>query len=182
MVIAVDLDECVFNYIDPFLTFVNSLYGTAHTRKDVTSYSFEDSGTIPIGSNSQLCKEFGDSTGLLHLPLMPGAQEAIRQLRQKHRVFYITSRSSDFYQDTEEALVREDIWSPTLFSTKAMPKAKIVRAINAVAFIDDSPRFINEVFENTGSKAILLSNIRGSIEACKSPFRARSWEEVLEYI
>lgn len=179
-VFAVDADEIVFNYIDPFLDFINAKFGTSHKRSAVTSYSFEESGVIPKGTNNLYVKEFGDAGGIATLPLMPDAQKYIQKILEKDTIFYVTSRSSDYYSDTEAALVVNGIWAPMLFSTKAMPKAQIVRAIGAVALLDDSPTFVNEVLDHTSSKAILMSNIQGSIDVCRSPYKVRSWAEAYE--
>jgi len=179
-VYAIDADEIVFNYIDPFIAFINAILGTNHVRSTVTSYSFEDSGVIPKGTNNYYVKAFGDSGGIANLPLMPGAQRNIQKLLEKDSIFYVTSRSSDYYSDTEAALVANGIWAPMLFSTKAMPKAQIIRAIGAVALLDDSPTFINEVLDHTNSKAILMTNIQGSIDVCRSPYKVKSWDEAYE--
>lgn len=181
MVIALDLDEVAFNYIDPFIEFVNKKRGTNFSRSDMETYSFEKAGVIPVGTNDVWCGEFGDAGNLVNLPLMNDAQYYIQKLKEKHTVFYLTSRPIKYAVDTQMSLDAADISGPVYYSTKKITKADIVKEMHADVFVDDSPRYVNEVHKETNAKCILFSEISGSIEECEAQV-ATCWEEIFELI
>ena len=183
MTIALDLDEVVFNYIDPFLKFVNKKFGTNWSRPDVTSYSFEECGILPPGTNGQYIAEFADAGNLLNLPLMEGAAEVIKKLlRYGHEIFYVTSRDEKYAKDTIEALQKAGIELHIRFSTRAATKAQIIVETCSDVFVDDSPRFINEVLSDTSARGILFSNIEDSIKKCPRVAHAHKWADLYSLI
>jgi len=179
---GIDLDEVVFNFIDPFLKFVNSKYRTHHERQDMVSYSFERSGIIPLGSNEENILEFCRRGGILNLPLMPGAKEALRLLNSLYEIVYLTNRSSEFEDDTNQCLIDAGLWNPIYFATPAKSKADWVKELHIHTLVDDNPFNIQDVREHTEARTILLTNIEEATQLCKPHYHARTWAEVYMHI
>lgn len=165
MVIGIDLDEVLFDFVGPFLEFANKKFGTHYTRADMTEYSFEKSGVIPKGTNHKLVHEFGKVGGLKQLPSMPGAVAAVKALMREHEVVFITSRNQEFENDTLTNFQYHGIKNPRVyFSSKEKPKSVFTRKHKVDLFFDDSPKFITDVFLHGGvSTVIMVSTLPNAI-------------------
>jgi len=179
---GIDLDEVVFNFIDPFIAFVNRKYGTSFTRQDMKSYSFERSGIIPKGTNEENVLEFCRQSGMLNLPLMPGAKEALRLLNNLYEIVYVTTRNKEFEDDTNQCLIDVGLWNPVYFTTPTKTKADWVKELHIHTLVDDNPININDVREHTEARTILLTNIDESVRACKPHYHATNWSDVYMHI
>lgn len=175
---VIDLDEVVFDFVGPFIEFVNKKYGTNYTRASMRSYSFERSGIIPKGTNEENVLEFCRQGSLLTLPTMPHAREAVWSLQPDREIVYLTTRHKEFEDDTNQALIDLGIWSPVYFATPDKPKSVWIRELKARSLVDDNPDNINDVRNNTEAHTILYTNIQASIDACKPHDIAHTWEEV----
>lgn len=160
MVIGVDLDEVLCDFTGGFLDFVNRKFGTNYSRKDMTHYSYEESGVIPKGTNKKYVREFGIAGGLRYLKPIPGAIEAIKALSLNHKIVFITSRDTEFTSDTVENVKSFGFENPEIyFASSENPKSEFVKALKVDVFIDDSPRFAADVFNNTDAVMILFTQV-----------------------
>jgi uncharacterized HAD superfamily protein len=175
---GIDLDEVVFNFIDPFIVFANKKYGTSYTRQDMRSYSFERSGIIPKGTNEENVLEFCRQGGVLNMPLMPGAKEALRLLNSLYTIVYVTTRQQEFEDDTNQCLIEAGLWNPVYFATKEKPKSAWVKELHIHTLVDDNPFNIQDVRDNTEARTILLTNIEEAMTLCKPHYHARTWADV----
>ena len=185
MVIGIDIDEVALNYIDPFLDFVNKKDQTHFKRGDVIDYSFEDCGILPPGTNNIYVEEFGKAGLLRTLPLIENAKYHLDLLQKEdHTLIYFTSRDPMFAEDTAYCMKWHGVYHPILYSNKTINKGALTHAARANVLIDDSPIFVKETAEHVSdTRAILFSNVPGSIRACEGVVDiARSWAEVYRAI
>lgn len=146
--IALDLDEVVFNFIDPFLAYVNEHEGTNHKREDLKVHSFAKSNMFSEEKKEYYLNKFTEEGRFFNLPLIDSANSYIHILKQHANICCITSRPKEAEGDTKNRLRlmrHEDI--PVIFSTNGNKKYKILHEINANFFVDDHPLYIQEAFE-----------------------------------
>lgn len=179
---AIDLDEVVFNFVDPYFEFLSKKYGKRIAREDlIDNYSAEKCGLIPIGSTIGNLLEFGALGGFRKLKYMPGALEGLDELTDKFPIIFITSRQKDFRQDTIDSLQALGYGGiPLYFSDDHFsPKGMIITALGINYLVDDHPENIN----NTRALApscitILMSKIPGAIREAHAHEVVSGWEEM----
>lgn len=178
--IGLDLDEVVFNYVDPFLDWYNKKYGKSWSRADLKTYSFEESGILPKGSNNAFIKEFVQTKDYWELPLMPDAQDAIQDLGDEYDIVFITSRGVNGIPAAHELLRENSLdYGPILHSTKDLTKGQICKELGLYAFVDDMPMYLEEIrIASPATQTFLLSNIQGCIDACGCDGYARNWKDM----
>ena len=180
--IGIDLDEVVFNFVDPFIRFANKKHGTTFSRTDLATYHFEECGIIPLGTNNKLVTEFTDLGLLRTLPLVEHAYKALQILDNIYEIIYLTSRHDSTAKDTALSLTDYGIWHPVHFSTAECTKADLMKNLNIECLIDDSPRYIDEArIKIPSAKTILFSNVPQSIKVANFNYHARNWPEALFY-
>ena len=101
---AVDIDEVLADFVNTFLTYHNSLYGSSLRKDQVNSYEFWELWDITKEEAIRRVYEFYKTPQFLNLPTIPGAKEGARSLARKHRLVVITSRPYDIYKDTNSWL------------------------------------------------------------------------------
>ena len=181
MIVAVDLDEVVFNFIDPYFEFLSEKYGRKLTRADMTDWSSERMGFIPRGSSRENLLEFGRLDGFRNLPFMPGAEKGLFDLTNHHSVVFITSREPEARYDTEAVLDETGYGHiPLYFSnSQGTTKGMILANMNAHYLIDDNPEFINEARHRFRScVSILMSEIPKAIMAVGGNDIVSGWDEL----
>lgn len=181
MIVAVDLDEVVFNFVDPYFEFISEKYGRKVTRADMTDWSSERMGFIPRGSSHDNLLEFGRLGGFLNLPLMPGAEKGLFDLANHHSVVFVTSRESEARYDTQASLeVLGYNHIPLYFTNhQGVTKGMVLQNIGAHYLIDDNPEFINEVRHRfPGCVSILMSQIPKAVMAVGGADVVEGWDDL----
>ena len=123
-----------------------------------------------------------------HVPLMPGAEFAINELRKKFDIVLITARDPRWERATREWLKDQfgehepELYFSEMHRSPAGTKTKgeICREIGAGWMIDDNPGFCQTVLDN-GVKAILFGEYGWHINVPKEVIRCKDWQAVLEY-
>lgn len=193
MRIGLDLDEVVFNFIDPFLAFMAKQYGTYATRQSITQYSFESCGVIPKGTNDNVILEFAKAHGFLTTPLMQDAKVVIKALEHKgFDIHYITSRPSVdvVKEDTLIALTANGLLQhpdQIVYAKGSKAKSAVIKHIGPfLAHVDDNPAVMKDLYDNLGMIGVLFTNIEGSREVCRKEHSTSrmvsSWVETLDLI
>ena len=80
MKIGLDLDDTIFNFVDPYFMYLSSIYARAIRREDLTTYSAEGSGIIPKGSGYKHLLDFCNAGGMRYLPFIPGAKSGLNRI------------------------------------------------------------------------------------------------------
>lgn len=179
MVLGIDLDEVVFNFIDPFLEFVNKKYNTKYQRHSLSDWSLEESGVIPKGTDSENIHEYGRQGGFKNQEMMPGAKEILDILRLRHQLIFVTNRKKEFIEDTNTSLHKHGYGGyPVFFTGTEHPKFEVVKEQGIELFIDDNPVNISKIFQNTDCWTILMTEITGAIEQAEFDLLAKNWGDV----
>jgi len=156
--IALDLDEVVFNFVDPFLDFLNKSRSTSFTRQDYTTYSFEDCGILPVGSTKEWVTKFGRAGGFRNLPLRSDFP-LVWATRMLSRIVYITYRDFEFEDDTNYNLALYGIHQNVIYGDhETKPKYLDIKELGITFYVDDNPYAILDAVEHTGAKCILLNS------------------------
>src|SRR3989304_10378931 len=90
--VAVDVDDTLFYFYDPFLDFFNRRHGTRFTQEDILFNALEK--TLKI-SEAQAIKEIFDfysHPSFTRLPPVKGATYAVRELSKTYNLGIVTSR------------------------------------------------------------------------------------------
>ena len=88
MRIGIDLDDVTYRFMEKVLAAYNTLYDAEVTMYDMQ----EDSLEAELGLNEKQIYEIFDLANLASLPLIPGARNAIYQLKDYHDVVFVTNR------------------------------------------------------------------------------------------
>lgn len=182
MRIGIDLDEVVFNFVDPMLETVNIKEGSSWTRSNVTEYSLENSGIFKPGTNKEWLETFRNYYGFQNLPLMPDAK-LLGHIPIEHEIIFVTSRDPKDMPASYEALKKHILlFGPILYCANNLTKLDIVRQLDIKVLVDDCPAHLNPVTLESDCWTILFSNIDHSIRNGKWNYHARNWERVVQII
>lgn len=189
-VIAVDIDDVLFPFVDGIAEYHNSRKGTNLTVDDFFSYNFADVWGGDVAETEETVQAF---LGLNHLHLQPvdGAKEALTRLSQDFDVVLVTARNQVFEEETATWLHHH---LPALFSHVIFagnphdglpfrPKGIICQELGARLLIDDHPTNLLSAVEH-GIEGILFGTKAWSVqpEASTNITACADWDAVLEYI
>lgn len=145
-VIAIDIDDVLFPFVDGIAEYHNTIKGTNLTVDDFFSYSFAEVWGGDVVETERIVQTF---LGMDHVRLQPvdGAKEALGRLSQDFDIVLVTARNQMFQQETE-AWLRHHF--PALFSHVIFagnphdglpfrPKGVICEELGARLLIDDHP-------------------------------------------
>lgn len=109
MVIGFDCDEVLARYIDSFVEFHNTAYGTSLTMASFSTYSLERTLGIPLAEETRRLAEFHESRYFGEILPYSDAVETISELKGRGLVV-VTSRQ-------EEIIAATHGWVERHFST-----------------------------------------------------------------
>eukprot|EP00730_Choanoeca_flexa_P018267 TRINITY_DN8876_c0_g1_i1.p1 TRINITY_DN8876_c0_g1~~TRINITY_DN8876_c0_g1_i1.p1 ORF type:complete len:137 (+),score=34.28 TRINITY_DN8876_c0_g1_i1:71-481(+) len=105
-VIAVDLDEVLGYFVQSLARWHNEAYGTTYTQSHFFSYTFKDVwGGTAEESTTKVHAFFESDYFQQQVAPVPGALEALQQLKQRYQLVIVTSRQHSI----EEVLVTNGI-------------------------------------------------------------------------
>lgn len=189
-VIAIDIDDVLFPFVDGIADYRNRLKGTNLTVDDFFSYNFAEVWGGDVAETEETVQSF---LGMDHLHLQPvdGAKEALARLSQDFDIVLVTARNQIFEAETV-AWLRHHL--PTLFSHVIFagnphdgrpfrPKGIICQELGARLLIDDHPRNLMSAAEY-GVEGILFGTKAWSVqpEFSTSITACADWAAVLKYI
>lgn len=194
--IGVDLDGIVFDFLTPYIEFVNKKRGLgindpALTRSQVNSWNWlVDQGYCTYEEEKELFKEFIYTGGFLNLPIIEGARHNLYKLVYDLGcdVNYITSRHESSLYDTFEAIERAGLgFGGVHFSSKDNPKWELCKALDIDVLIDDHIVYLNEANENYPEMITILGNLDNlkyihELEKSDSIIYVTSWDEIYNTI
>lgn len=186
-VLALDLDELLFPFVENFATFVNVKNGTSYAVEDFVTYEFED--TFETTMDVIICwvDEFLRQHDPTSTPV-DGAVEAIRSLQSRFTLFVITARDDAHEEHTLAWLHNHfpDMFDKLMFCNLYPPgrvdsrtKAELCDEIDAIGLVDDSIDYVSAVAA-TGRKGILFGDYPWNRSVVLTPgvVRARNWDEL----
>lgn len=158
MLIAVDLDDTLVDFIDPFIQYYEKRFGMRHSKREFNTYNFWEVIGGTREEAIELVHDFRRTGALLNLPPMPGALPAVNQLRQYSELVIITSRPVLFSQDTEELVHRRfsgafsKIYITNYWGQmgEVMTKEDLCRSLGVTVLIEDNPGYALGCAEHVG--------------------------------
>lgn len=188
-VLACDMDEILFPFLDNFLDHISNKYGTKHSRKDFSSYEFEETLGLTFDETVRRVYEF-NSMNCLHIDPIEDSVNAINKLADKYDLQIITARHPQ-HAETTSAWIRqkygnvfggiEFIGHPGAIENPKT-KAEVCIEKGAIALIDDSHGHITKCAEH-GIEAILFGDYPWN-QARSLPdgvVRKVNWQEVISH-
>lgn len=130
MKIGVDLDDVLVDFWSEMLTFHNSRYGTAFSKGDFFSYDMWEVLGITREEGIARIETFYASPQFTAIPALPGAQEAVRAMGERHELIVITGRPEYTALATHELINRHfpdafaDIHFTNAYARGLPPRAK----------------------------------------------------------
>ncbi|HIH17736.1 MAG TPA: hypothetical protein HA282_00525 [Nanoarchaeota archaeon] len=100
MLIGVDIDDVLAEFVAALCPFHNEKYGTSLTKKDIFSYDFSEVWGGTGEEAVQKILEFQLSSEFKELAPVKGAQKATRNIDLEHDLITISSRPKVVYGET----------------------------------------------------------------------------------
>ncbi len=182
MNIAVDIDDTLTDTFDYYIPFVAEFFGADadELRKKNISYN-----TLPDEWKKQefaLGKAYNDKY-IPDAPFKPDAAWGIRELRkQGHKIFIITARTDDYYDDAVKATTLElnngGIAYDKLICTADKAGACVAESISIL--IDDAP-FNCQAAKEAGITPILFES-KAYPNAGKDFLHAADWKQAVALV
>lgn len=191
-VLAVDVDEVLYPFMELFIEHHNRGYGTDRTLEQFNSYVIEEN--FPMNSDEKLQRiaSFVTNGGFRDGSPLSKSKAAINELSKSYNLVVVTSRWKDWEQDTLDWL--EKHYSKTFqnvhFANSITwsrgdkhDKASICKELGAVAFIDDSLDNVGKVAA-AGIKSLLFGDYpwNQADELPEHVRRVSNWDEVLKVL
>jgi len=90
--IAIDIDDVLLDFVNPFLTFWNHKYGTSFKKGDIFSFDLEKPLSVSKEEKNKSMEEFYNSSLFVNLPPILGARESLNFLNYNYENDILTSR------------------------------------------------------------------------------------------
>ncbi|KAK6131719.1 hypothetical protein DH2020_034516 [Rehmannia glutinosa] len=193
IMVAVDVDEVLGNFVSALNQFIADRYSLNHSISEYHVYEFfkiwncsRDEADIRV---HEFFKTHYFKKGIYPIP---GAREALLKLSEIYNLSIVTSRQNAIKEHTIEWIEKH---YPGLFQEihfgnhfaldgQSRPKSYICKSLGAKVLIDDNPRYAIECAE-VGIK-VLLFDYENSYPWCKTEHipqhplvtKVHNWEEV----
>ncbi len=190
MLIGIDIDDVMADFISPLIEFHNRRYGTSLKADDFHSYRFSEvwGGTDEEGIRKVF--EFCNSRYFAGIKPADGAVEAIGKLSKKFDLVSLTSRPVELEPKTLEWLEK---YFPGIFADKIYfahnsyvnfgnrkKKSEFCRDLNITFLIEDSLEYARECSE-IGTRIYLLDKPWNRTGELEGVIRVKSWDEIIGY-
>lgn len=191
MIIAIDIDAVLGDFLSQFLKYRNDTYGTQWKRTDFETYVwsqvFKESKEVMYS----IMSDFFNSDYFPNIKLMPGAQEGIDALKERgYTLDIVTSRPRLIKRETLRWLdenfpgefTRVYFSNQPAYGSFGPTKAMVCEEIGASYFVDDQYQYCQEVAKK-GIKVFLYdSPWNQDVDLDPGITRIKSWAEVVKKI
>jgi uncharacterized HAD superfamily protein len=186
--VAIDVDEVLFPFVEHLAQFHNERYGTSLTMDDFSSFKLHQVWGGTVAEEMRKVLEFQATGVITRVAPMPAAMEAIEVLNRHYELAIVTSRTSSIKEETEQWL---KLHFPNVFkhirfanywdeSTPRITKADVCRTIGANILIEDNLDYAFDCAE-WGVRVLLFGDYPWNQEAQlpDGVTRVTGWPEVL---
>lgn len=101
MLIGLDLDQVLGEFVDPFLEFHNNTYGTRIRKSDIYTFDLE---RVFLASKKEMTRrldEFYETQLFQGMSPIVGAQDGVKTLIERgHKLIVVTARPENIYETT----------------------------------------------------------------------------------
>ncbi len=193
--IAIDIDDVLAANAEGFVKFSNERWGT-NLKPDDYSEHWAQMWQTDYEEEKKRRDEIIASKLFVTHKFFEEAKPALTALKKEYKLVIVSSRGPSIRRDTirwieegfkgifEEihfAPIWDDLEKHTLEKLK-YTKAEILRQVGADYLIDDQPKHCIAA-ARAGIKSVLFGDYRWnrSTKLSKNMYRAKNWEEVLEF-
>lgn len=191
-VIATDIDEVLFPFVQEFKSWHNQEYGTRLSVDDFVSYEFSGVLDVSVQEAIHRVHTFLNAEHS-HVAVSPleEAQEAITKMGEQYNIVAITARHPMFEAQTTQYLLHHfgDIITdvtllghPETTAGILRTKAEACRELGAVALVDDSIMHVTDC-AGAGIQGVLFGDYpwNQTDELPNGVVRYKNWGGVLEH-
>lgn len=192
--IAIDIDDVIADSTESLRRLVNERWAVNLTKEDYRipgAYRkyyekvWEQHGIADKINFADLEAEMVLDQS--HVPIMEGADVAVRELMQKHKVIFITARHASWDKATrvwlKQLLEHDNVdihFSEGIRNTNAQTKGQLCKRFGAEWLIDDNPSHCRTALEE-GVNTILFGDYGWHINEPDGVVRCKTWREVMGY-
>lgn len=191
-VIAVDIDDVLFPFVDGIAEYHNAVKGTSLTASDFLSNSLLEVFGGTADETENIIRDFLETN---HLRLQPvaGAKEALARLKKDFTVVLVTARNQIFEPGTTQWLQYHfpDLFEHVIFAGNPYDgrsfrsKGVICKELGAQLLIDDQPTNLLSAVEH-GVEGVLFGTQAWSVLNQSLPSEkitpCADWEAVMRYV
>lgn len=190
-VIAVDIDDVLFPFIEGLAEYHNDLKGTQLTADDFTTYRLSEVWGGTLEETEEIVHTFLAADHRLRLQPRDGVKKALERLKSDFDVVLVTARNQAFEAPTAAWLRYHlpDLFADVMFAGNPYdgrpyrPKGVICQELGARLLIDDHPSNLLSAAE-CGVDGILFGSKAWSV--LETPVSrivpCSDWDAVLRYI
>ncbi|GAC1386465.1 MAG: hypothetical protein NVS1B7_4780 [Candidatus Saccharimonadales bacterium] len=189
-VIAVDVDEVLFPFLDEFITYHDNKYGSRLHKDLFYTYDFDQPLGLPQAETTKRVYEFLDYIDEIPVDPLETACSSIAKLATKYDLAIVTARHSQFERLTANWLSEH---FPAIFKQvraigyaaiieQPLTKAAVCQELKAIALIDDSITHVTQCAD-AGIEGILFGDYPWNRIPIVKPgvFKCENWNKVVEH-
>jgi 5'(3')-deoxyribonucleotidase len=191
MVIAIDIDAVLGDFLSQFLKYRNDTYGSSWKRDQFYTYVWSQVFKESKEQMYSIMSDFFNSDYIHEIKLMPGAKEGIDTLKTRgYTLDVVTSRPRLIKRETLKWLdqhfpgefTRVYFSNQPAYGSFGPTKAMICEEIGAKFFIDDQYHYCEEVAKK-GLQVFLFDNPwNQDIDLAPGIERIKTWNEIVSKI
>ncbi|MBI5229280.1 hypothetical protein HY991_04155 [Candidatus Micrarchaeota archaeon] len=190
MLIGMDLDEVLADFLSSVIKFHNTTYGTSLKREDFFSYNFWE---VWSGTREEAIKkvyEFHKTHYFHEIQPVEGAVEGVRELKEEHELVVITSRQYGIEKETRVWVQKTfpDAFSGVYFTNdfskdglRSKSKKDFCKELGIDLLVEDHLNYAKECVAD-GVRVLLLDCPWNKRERPQKVSRVYSWKEIVERI
>ncbi len=191
MVIGLDFDSVLMDLYPALIGYHNTRFNTSYPYYSAINYRLEDLWGRNTEETDKIIVEFYNTDMHDKAKPMPGAQEAVRKLKQdNHKLFVVTSRPEFVREKTLAWIDRnfpnhfDRVYFTNLYLGKSnvKTKAQACKELGVDVFVDDFVSYATNAAEN-GIRTFLLDAPWNQAENLHPNItRVRDWNHILELL
>lgn len=186
-ILTVDIDEVLYPFVDRYLQQYNAERGTDYSSEELKTFFILDD-LHPDRNPEDVYEEHLYQAEELGFEPMPGALNALTQLKDAYDIYVVTSRRPSMRPITEQWIGKNfpDVFSDIHFIRDAdvkLTKAELCQRLGAKYLIEDHPDHVAGI-EAVGTHVLLFGDLpwNRDVELPEGSRRVKDWNEVLEVL
>jgi uncharacterized HAD superfamily protein len=188
MIIAIDIDEVLGQFMKALVEFHNNKYKTNLKLEDFFSYKFWEVWGGTKEEAIQKVYDFHKTNYFKNIIPVKDSQESVKKIKENNKLFIITSRQDDVIEETKNWIEKNfpntfsNIYFTNHFSKNGIQKTKkeICDLIDIDILIEDSLEYSLECIK-PNRKIFLLDYPWNKKDVLPTGIeRVYSWKEIME--
>ncbi len=189
MKIGIDIDEVVVEFVRGYLKLYEYETGKNVKFEEVRTYHFWEWLPLSKQETIDLAERYFNSRYFKEIELIVDSIESIHSLKDKHEIFFITSRPASWRKATEDFLNKHFagsnftlIFSSDFHKDQGKTKAEICKDLGIKLLIEDNANYALDA-ANLGINVILFDKPWN--EKHETPGKVKrltTWKEAMLYI